>query len=140
MASISLQMHETPWPCSLAPACRLYTFCNRRFSTTEKLQSNAFMINKHFMKKKTSFQEKTSEKSPILPWPPFFSLFSTLLSLSFAVCCNGLSMILSLSSKALLTHILSLLFQGLFLVSHVPPPHPLICTLSVPLLISQPIY
>lgn len=93
MASIALQMHETPGLWSLAPACRLYTFCSR-FSTTEKLPSSDFMINKHFMKQKTLFQEKVGEKSPILSLATLLFLFSTLLSLPFAAGYNGLSAIL----------------------------------------------
>lgn len=124
---------------SLAPACRLYTFCCRRGSTSENLQSSAFMIYKHYTKRKTLFQENMSEKSPILSLATLLFLFSVLLSLPFAACCNDLSAILSISPKALQTHRISFLFKDLLLVSHVPPPHALICTLSVPLFISPPI-
>lgn len=85
---------------------------------------------------KRKLQEKMGEITPILSLATLLFLFSTPLSLPFAACCNGLSAILSLSSKALQTHIISFLLKGLFLVSHIPL-HSLICTLPLPLFISQ---
>lgn len=124
MASIPLQMHETPWLlCSLAPAHRLHTFCGRRFSATQKLESGDFMINKHLMKNKQTFQELTSKKCPYSfpSHPSFASLVPSFLYLLLPILIVSLAVIFSLFSKALLTHILSFLLKGLFLVSHVPP-------------------
>lgn len=88
MASIPLQMHETPWlPCSLAPARRLYTSHGRRFSTMQKLKSSALMINKHLMKKENLFQEAMSKKCPYsFPSDPSFaSLVPSFLNLLLPV-------------------------------------------------------
>lgn len=131
MASIPLQVHETPLlPCSLAPAHRLYTFCGRRFSTTQKLKSSAFMINKHLMKKKNFFEEMSKKCPYSFPSHPSFApLAPSFLYLLLPVLTVSLSVIFSLFSKALLTHTLSFLLKGLFWFPTCPPPpvvHPFI--------------
>lgn len=98
MASIPLQMHETPWLlCSLAPAHRLHTFCGRRFSATQKLKSSDFMINKHLMKNKQMFQELTSKKRPYsFPSHPSFAfLVPSFLYLLLPILIVSLSVVFS---------------------------------------------
>lgn len=126
MASIPLQMHETLWlPCSLAPACRLFTFSGRRFSATWKSKSCDFMINKHLTKKKKMFQEMMSKKRPYSSpsYPSFAPLVSSFLSVLLPILIVSLSFSLS-SPKLYWLKFFLIHARVFFVVSHVTPTPP----------------